>query len=356
MAAIAPSRDHRGRRIPIASVLPMPRSLIALGANLGDRQQTLDRAVRLLAADPGIKLATRSRWHETAPIGGIPGQGPFLNGAVLVNTTLASDQLHALVRRVETELGRTRAQRWAARTVDIDLLLYGDEVILRPELVVPHPRMSFRRFVLEPAAEIAPDLVHPTIGWTIAALLAHLTSASPYVALLGPPGSGKRVLAQSIASQLGGRFIADDSSLGEPSASDPPSRALERQLQFLVRRAALLDRGHWQQPDMLAISDFYFDQTLAYGRACLSSDDYAAWHRAWEQARAGIVAPKLLVVLDDFPSRWLAAPSSTPPSRNVDAEMLELAMRRGVGPVLFAGRADRASQLEEITAAIAAMQ
>ncbi|HEX5443088.1 MAG TPA: 2-amino-4-hydroxy-6-hydroxymethyldihydropteridine diphosphokinase, partial [Pirellulales bacterium] len=174
----------------------MPRSLIALGANLGDRAHTLRRAVELLAAHPAIAGVEASGIHETAPVGGPRGQGSFLNAAVSLDASLAPEQLHALLLDIEAQLGRTRGQRWAARTIDLDLLLFGDEVINTSALAVPHPRLAFRRFVLAPATEVAPHMVHPLAGWTIRRLLAHLNEAPPYVAILGTPDSCRERLAQ----------------------------------------------------------------------------------------------------------------------------------------------------------------
>src|SRR5262245_45354663 len=126
----------------------MARALIGLGANLGDRLDTLVRAVGLLAAHGAITLQARSGWHETQPIGGRVGQGSFLNGAALVETSLAPHTLLEVLKQIETQLGRLPGERWDERPVDLDLLLFDGEVISTSTLTVPHPRMAFRRFVL----------------------------------------------------------------------------------------------------------------------------------------------------------------------------------------------------------------
>jgi 2-amino-4-hydroxy-6-hydroxymethyldihydropteridine diphosphokinase len=152
----------------------MASCLVALGSNLGDRAEYLRRAVDALARLPSTQLAARSAWHETQPEGGPPGQGMFLNGAVLLSTTLAPEKMLAELVRIESALGRMRAEPWGPRTIDLDLLLYDGQVRQTDDLTLPHPRMALRRFVLAPAAEVAPWMLHPTTGCVIAHLLATL--------------------------------------------------------------------------------------------------------------------------------------------------------------------------------------
>lgn len=350
----------------------MPSSLIALGANLGDREQTLNAAIERLGALEQTVALSRSRWHETAPVGGPPNQGPFLNAAVRLETTANAEQLHLAMRQIELDLGRRRVERWEARPIDLDLLLYADQVIETPQLVVPHPRMAFRRFVLEAAVEIAPDMIHPTIGWTVGQLLEHLDSAADYVALLGLPGSGKTALAASLARAFHGRPLLHGSSptLSEMSDSrsqgtaDPPSRRFARQIQFLDRFASLLDRAKWPPSEQLAVSDFYLDQCLAYAQVELEQAQLATFIQAWHEAGQRVVSPKLLIVLDAPPpgqvpptdQQFTAADSASPPTERLRQELLRLARRKGIGPVLFTGGTDQQTQYEEISAAITSMQ
>ncbi|MBI3837963.1 MAG: 2-amino-4-hydroxy-6-hydroxymethyldihydropteridine diphosphokinase [Planctomycetia bacterium] len=334
----------------------MPRSLVALGSNLGDRGQTLARAVELLRANPQVSSLACSRFRETAPVGGAPGQGPFLNAAVCLETTLAPAALHADLRHIEDSLGRQRNERWAPRVIDLDLLLYGDLILDTQALQVPHPRMAFRRFVLEPAVEVASDMVHPAIGWTLARLLEHLNAAAPYLALLGLPGRGKTVLATSLAQVFQGCFVADTLSRADnPYPSDPPSRVYERQIQFLNRRTDLLDRGQWLQDDLLAISDFYWDQCLAYARLELDTRDFEIFCQAAERARPRVISPKLLVVLDIPPdgSASVRRPQGSDRLRN---ELLCLAGHPHRGPVLYVNSSRLRSPFDEVSAAIEAMK
>jgi 2-amino-4-hydroxy-6-hydroxymethyldihydropteridine diphosphokinase len=146
---------------------------IALGSNLGDREAHLASAVRHLR---NILSDVRvSSWHETAPVGVAP-QPDFLNGAVIGQTTLPPRVLLARLLDIERAHGRQRSHEGAARTLDLDLVLYGGEVIDEPNLRVPHLRFRERLFVLEPLSEIASDWVDPVTGLTIAELLAGLQS------------------------------------------------------------------------------------------------------------------------------------------------------------------------------------
>jgi 2-amino-4-hydroxy-6-hydroxymethyldihydropteridine diphosphokinase len=150
----------------------MPRAYVGLGANLGDREETLDRAVSLLAGAKGVEVLAVSELRETDPVG-VVDQARFLNGAVAVETTLSPRGLLDALLAIEQSLGRERVERWGPRTIDLDLLLYGDEIVDEPGLRVPHPRLHERRFALEPLAELDPELVIPGRG-RVSELLAAL--------------------------------------------------------------------------------------------------------------------------------------------------------------------------------------
>ena len=150
------------------------QSAIALGSNLGDSLTILQQACASLANTEDIELIACSKWYQTKPIG--PPQPDYLNGCVLVKTTLLPLELLKSLWRIEQQFGRERKQRWGARTLDLDMILYDDLILNTPDLQIPHPRMRERAFVLTPLAEIAGDWIEPVTGATIAELENRLTS------------------------------------------------------------------------------------------------------------------------------------------------------------------------------------
>lgn len=147
---------------------------IGLGSNLGDRKGHLLSALGLLSETDGVRVVRTSAFFENPAVGGPPDSPPFLNAVAQIETTLGS---HALLQRLlelEQALGRDRRTKWAPRTIDLDILLFDNQIISSDELVVPHPLMHEREFVLRPLAEIAPDAVHPVLQMTVRGLLDNL--------------------------------------------------------------------------------------------------------------------------------------------------------------------------------------
>jgi 2-amino-4-hydroxy-6-hydroxymethyldihydropteridine diphosphokinase len=140
------------------------RAYLALGSNLGDRLANLQTAVDDLAGAAGVRVDALSRVYETAPVGG-PPQDPFLNAVVAVDTDLPPHALLALAQQLERDARRVRGERFGPRTLDVDVLLYDDLALDDPDLVIPHPRMWERGFVLAPLRDVAPHLVDAGASW-----------------------------------------------------------------------------------------------------------------------------------------------------------------------------------------------
>jgi 3-oxoacyl-[acyl-carrier protein] reductase len=144
---------------------------VALGSNLGDRRQFLDSALAAIGQQPGIRVRAVSAVHETEPVGGPAGQSKYLNAAAELETDLDPRQLLSVLQSVEASLGRVRGERFGPRTIDLDLLFYGDQIVDTADLHLPHPRLHERLFVLEPLCEIAPHFIHPLFKRTVRNLL-----------------------------------------------------------------------------------------------------------------------------------------------------------------------------------------
>jgi 2-amino-4-hydroxy-6-hydroxymethyldihydropteridine diphosphokinase len=343
----------------------MATCLIALGANLGDRRAALDWAVGRLREHTEIHAVTLSDWVATQPVGGPDGQGGFLNGAVRLETSLGPEALLAVLRETEQRLGRVAGRRWAARVLDLDLLLYDQRVIDTPALIVPHPRMSFRRFVLVPAVQIARDMIHPTIGWTLGDLLNHLDTAAAFVAIAGPPGAGKTWLAERLSTRFQGRLICQSAVPpgAEESTADWGGPAYATEIKFLRGRIAILAAERWSKQTpadrsaATVVSDFWFDQGLAYASCHLSGELLDRFRAEWDCGRRQVVRPKLLVILDAPAERPGDQGSRQPAAAPLQLRraILDHARQQGHGPTLWLAGRRRDECLVEAVAAVEAM-
>ena len=152
------------------------QAAIALGGNLGDSQRILSEAVQAIDAAEGIRVLVRSHLYKTAPVG--PPQPDYLNACIVVKTMLSARSLLHQLLSIENQFGRVRQERWGARSLDLDLLLFGEQIIDSPGLTVPHPRLHERAFVLVPLMDVADQWQHPIFGKTIAQLLNDLPAVS----------------------------------------------------------------------------------------------------------------------------------------------------------------------------------
>ena len=347
----------------------MPLCLIGLSSNLGDRSGLLDEALVRLDRHPNIEVARRSRYHETRPVGGPAAQPAYLNAAAVLQTSLPPQTLLAEFQQVEADLGRQRVERWGPRTVDIDLLLYDNLTLDTPNLVIPHPRMAWRRFALEPAAEVAPEMVHPATGWTISQLLDHLNQAPWYLAIAGPIGAGKSRLAGEIAEKTGARLLAEqfDSARLEAFYRNPSVHAWQIELEFLEQRARWLAGGgpEWSQQERPAVSDFWFEQSAAFASVWLPEEQWPAYLARGAELRTRVVRPRLTVLLCVPPETLLARirTRGRPGEELLTSEQLrriEHALNdqasAAEGPLLRLDASDASAAVIELAAAVEAMR
>lgn len=223
----------------------MPRCHIALGGNLGNVSEAFDQALDRLREVPGNSVVTVSRYCETAAVGQQAGK-KFLNAAAELETHLPPLELLNLLQAIEFDLGRTRTAHWGPRTLDLDILFYGSEIIELPRLVVPHPAAWYRRFVLDSLAEIAPRFVHPQRLADIATLRARLLPRPLIAALAGGTAAAKAALIRAFQPAYSAvKFIDWEAAARSASFPDP-----EPALTFWLGRA-----HHADGPSEIAFGD-----------------------------------------------------------------------------------------------------
>lgn len=292
-------------------------AIIGLGTNLGDREANLDQAIRALQAMPHVHVWTVSDYYETAPVGGPPDQGKFLNAAVLAEPVLDPLSLLELLHRVEAKLGRERTERWGPRTIDLDLLLYGEEIRRSPEITLPHPRLPFRRFALVPAVEVAPWSIDPLTGLTINELLSNLDRRPSLIAVAAADPTDQEAveLASTVHSmlveKLGAEALRRSDLLGTPATDAPidPRDRLHAEIQTVARRCPEAKWPEESREDHWLVADFSLDLELRRAEAmppANPSTEEGRWKALWNQftheraATASVrraVAPTFVVLL-----------------------------------------------------------
>ena len=315
---------------------PTP-AFIALGANLGDRLAHLRRATARLAQHPGVTLVAASPVYES-PAHTLPPhapQPPYLNAVLHLNTALSPQRLLALLHNIEREAGRDREQeeRWAARTLDLDLLLYGDTSQQAEAPLLPHPRLGDRRFVLQPLADLAPSyLVPPPFSATVAHLLARCPDTDPlqrqteplwpppplvlpenlrYVVVEGVIGVGKTTLARLLTERFDGQLIFEEFEENPFLArfyEDRERWAFQTQLAFLASRfrqqqALVRTGGDLFHP--VRISDYAFDKDRIFAQINLDGDELQLYETLYALMRPATPAPDLVVYLQASHARLM---------------------------------------------------
>ena len=318
---------------------------IGMGSNIGDRGDTLMRAVKLLSEVEGVMVRRLSQFVRTEPLGGPADQPVYFNSAVEVAVELSPRELLAALQDIEHQLGRDRSreQRWGPRACDLDILLMGEMVIdEEPDLVIPHPRMHERAFVLEPLSTIAPQAVHPVLGKTVLEMLDDVrsgrvkpslvptegpsgavepgrhagldesaardaTGRAPLLSIIGLPASGKTTLAELLAMELPAKIVREDYE-GNPflaeSYAGPDEMRLPAQAFYLLSRVSQLSASHWPATGTF-VGDYGFCQDRVYASLRLSPEDFAAYEALHARVAPLVHLPKAMVFLDAEPAALL---------------------------------------------------
>jgi 2-amino-4-hydroxy-6-hydroxymethyldihydropteridine diphosphokinase len=312
----------------------MAHCLIGLGSNLGD---LLASARDMLAALPQTSLISISSFHESKPAGGPATQPPYLNAAALLESSFTPQQLLAELQRIENSLGRERMERWGPRTIDLDLLLYDELELETPELTLPHPRMSFRRFVLEPAAEIAAEMVYPINGWTIGRLESWLRISKQAIALA--PFHSKYFAKSPATALLRKLEIRKEvQPVFQVDSVTPPKSRADR----LRNRHRTAEREK-RQPDLVKVGASWLITNFWVGQACVESfAELPIWREITAKSFEGKDSIRLVVV-------WHSEPVA-------DLRRLDFVRRLPqCGPVLWIPGVSLERAEQEVIAAMAAM-
>ncbi len=349
----------------------MATCLIGLGANLGDRRATLDRAVDQIGRLAGVRLLRASPWRSTHPIGGPSGQPDFLNGALLIESRLSPLDLLQQLHAIEDAAGRKRDVQWQSRTLDLDLLLF-DQQISAGEPILPHPRMAFRRFVLDCACAIAPDLIHPTTGWTLSQLQHHLRETPPYIALCDYAESASgRAFASTLATALAGIVVFDSAT--PVTDSLPTVRGREDSIKSLSFWERAIETGFSEvsqaaDRDQWVVSRFWSPKVVARAELFLAPNDFIKFRDKWSPRNPQFATPRFVVALteasntsESIDQAISAATLMSADQKHVLAlewkhQVNKLLTEPGRGPILHSTAATPDELLAEIVAAARASE
>lgn len=281
---------------------------IGLGSNLGDRKSYIDEALKRLAEAEHIETVNVSDIIETAALSSTE-QPKFLNAVAELKTTLSAADLHKTLTDIENGLGRARRGQWWPRTIDLDLLLFGDEILESPELTVPHPQMHLRSFVLNGLCQLDGRLIHPVMKITFNELSERLDGGNyaldpdrpQLISIAGNIGVGKTTLATKLADRLASDLLLepyDENPFMPDVYAGKKELALDSQLYFLTCRAEQLN-PNTLEAGRICISDYVFDKELIYARRLLDTQQLTLYEEIYPPFAAKVAEPVLVVYLRD---------------------------------------------------------
>ena len=291
-----------------AEAMTEQMAYIGLGSNVGDCNKNLCAAVSALQTHPQISLTQTSSFYETSPLG--PQDQPaFLNAVVQVRSSLHPGELLQALHLIEQDMGRKRHTHWGPRIIDLDVLLYGELIVDEPDLVVPHPQMHLRSFVLKGICELAADCVHPKLQRTMRQLYQRLVGRDffadikkpQFVSIAGNIGVGKTTLAAALAERLNAKFITekyDENPYLADVYAGHTELALDSELFFLSSSASQL-RKNQLKPAKRYVSDYVFDKALIYASSWLNEADLKTYRKHYDSVFDGVADPVLVIYLHD---------------------------------------------------------
>ena len=309
-------------------------SYIGLGSNLGDRAEYINTAKEELASVEGITLHQASAVVESPPLGGVEGDN-YLNAVAKIETQFSCEHLHQELSGIEQKLGRERQIKWGPRTIDLDILLYGDEIIETEKLSIPHRKMHLRSFVITGMCELAPELVHPVLNKTMNKLAQRLNGFDfiidpdkpQVISVAGVIGVGKTTLANGLANEFSCTMAAEAYDTNPYLAQVYQGRkdlALKSQLYFLESRIAQLDRG-LLAPGSLIVTDYVFAKELIFAKLSLSQEQAEEYNRRHIELRDRISEPAVVIYLQGSPKVYLERINrrNRPYEKVIDLQSLE---------------------------------
>ena len=288
---------------------------IGLGSNLGDRESYIKDAIKMLSAVNKVEVNRISDSVETAPLGG-KNQPPYLNAVAEITTILNAEDLHRQLIIIENSLGRGQHEKWSPRIIDLDLLLFGQDVINLPSLTVPHPQMHLRSFVLKGLCQLNDELLHPIIKESMHDLADRLGGADfilnsnlpQLVSIAGIIGVGKTTLVKKLSEMLDcvSLFEAYDTNPFMPDVyAGKNELALDSQLYFLTSRISQLNHSALLA-GQLAVSDYVFDKELIYAKRLLNNRQLALYNQIHQQIANEASSPMLVIYLTDTDQNCLS--------------------------------------------------